>query len=110
MVNTIWQGFPRFHVAFVIKRSLYIEFRVFRKKEKKKGLEVQKRPRFSGCRRLLGHDRGFPSRDKVVFFCRDKGPHGVTMMFCFMSQQRFLCRDRDDRGNRSRLQQELGQG
>ena len=41
MFNTVWQGFSRFHVAFIIKRLFYIEFRVF----KKKGLEVQKRPR-----------------------------------------------------------------
>ena len=44
MINTVWQGFPKSHVAFVIKRLLFIEFRVFRKK-KKKELEVQKRPR-----------------------------------------------------------------
>ena len=43
MINTIWQGFSGFHVAFVIKRLLCIEFRVFRKKEKKR-LEVQKWP------------------------------------------------------------------
>ena len=35
MINTVWQGFLRFHVAFVIKRLLCIEFRVFGKKEKK---------------------------------------------------------------------------
>ena len=34
MIKTGWQGFPRFHVAFVIKRLLYIEFSVFRKKKK----------------------------------------------------------------------------
>ena len=44
MINTGWQGFSRFHVAFVIKRLLYIEFRVFRK-EKKKELEMQEKPR-----------------------------------------------------------------
>ena len=43
MIDTVWQGFSRFHVAFVIKRLLYIEFRVFRKK--KKGLEMQERPK-----------------------------------------------------------------
>ena len=35
MINTIWQGFSRFPVAFVIKRLLYIEFKVFRKKKKR---------------------------------------------------------------------------
>ena len=43
---------------------------------------------FLGCRGLLGRDRGFPCCDRVVFimfFCRDKGPHGVTTMFYFMS-------------------------
>ena len=44
MINTVWQGFPGFHVAFVIKRLLCIEFRVFGKKEKKM-LEVQERVR-----------------------------------------------------------------
>ena len=34
-----WQGFSWFHIAFVIKRSLYIKFRVFRKEK------MQKRPR-----------------------------------------------------------------
>ena len=41
---------------------------------------------FSVCRRLLGHDRGFPSRDRVVFllfFCHDRGPHSVATVFCF---------------------------
>ena len=33
MIDTVWQGFSRFHVAFVIKKLLYIEFRVFRKKK-----------------------------------------------------------------------------
>ena len=40
MINTVCQGFLGFHVALVIKRLLYIEFRVFRKK--KKTLEMQK--------------------------------------------------------------------
>ena len=35
--------FSKFHVAFVIKRLLYIEFRVFIKKRKRK-LEVQNGP------------------------------------------------------------------
>ena len=35
MINIIWQGFSRFRVAFVIKRFLYIKFRVFRKKKKR---------------------------------------------------------------------------
>ena len=41
MINTVWQDFPGFLIAFVINRLLYIEIRVFRKKKKKK-LEVQK--------------------------------------------------------------------
>ena len=41
MINTVWQGFPRFHVTFVIKMLLYLEFSVFRKK--KKGLEMKER-------------------------------------------------------------------
>ena len=44
MINTVWQGFPGFHVSFVIKRLLCIEFKVFGNKEKKR-LEVQKWPR-----------------------------------------------------------------
>ena len=43
MINIVWQGFPRFHVAFVIKRLLYIEISVLR--NKKKGLEMQERPK-----------------------------------------------------------------
>ena len=43
MINIIWKGSPRFHVVFVIKRLLYIEFSVFRKE--KKGLEMQERPK-----------------------------------------------------------------
>ena len=45
MINTVWQGFSRFHVAFIIKRLLCIEFKVFGKKERKNRLEVQKWPR-----------------------------------------------------------------
>ena len=37
MINIVWQGFSRFHVALVIKRLSYIEFRVFRKKQKRVG-------------------------------------------------------------------------
>ena len=36
MINTVWQGFLGFLIAFVIKRLLYIKIRVFRKKKKKK--------------------------------------------------------------------------
>ena len=36
MTNTVWEGFSRFHVAFVTKRLLYVEFKVFRKKRKRK--------------------------------------------------------------------------
>ena len=52
MIKTGWQGFPRFHVAFVIKRLMYIEFSVFRKKKGGGGgwgLEVQEMPRPSYC-------------------------------------------------------------
>ena len=37
MINTVCQGFPGFLIAFVIKRLLYIEIRVFRKKKKRTG-------------------------------------------------------------------------
>ena len=80
MINTIWKGFPRFHVTFVIKRSLYIEFRVFRNKEKKRAGGVEK-AMILKLQAMLGHDRGFPNRDIVVFllfFYRDRGPDGVA--------------------------------
>ena len=106
MINTVWQGFPGFHVAFVIKRLLYIEFRVFRKK-RKKGWRCRNDPdwllpvfgfglrqRFSLsqhgplCRDMVlrpqglqGSDRGFLGRDRVVsllFFCHDRGPPCVA--------------------------------
>ena len=35
MINTVWQGFPGFFIAFVMKRLLYVEIRVFRKKKRK---------------------------------------------------------------------------
>ena len=44
MINTVWQGFPGFLIAFVIKRLLYIEIRVFRKKKKKKETGGAERP------------------------------------------------------------------
>ena len=52
-------------------------------------------------------DKGFPCRDRVVFlpfFCRDS----VLFYVVTMSQYRFPCRDRDGRGKRSGLRQELG--
>ena len=56
MINTVWQGFPRFHVAFVIKKLLYIEFSVFRKK--KKGWKCRKcQEQATAC---LGRDTGIP--------------------------------------------------
>ena len=59
MINTVWQGFLGFHVAFVIKRLFCIEYRVFRKKEKKKVGDAEMTHagycQFSG----LGHDRAF---------------------------------------------------
>ena len=54
-MNTFWQVF-QFLVVFVIKRQLYIKFRVFWK-EKKEELEVQK-TRMGYCPFLcLCHDR-----------------------------------------------------
>ena len=46
MINAVLASFPRFHVAFVIKRLLYIEIRVFRKK-KKKGIGGVERPEWA---------------------------------------------------------------
>ena len=43
---------------------------------------------FSSCKQLLGHDSGFPGRNRVVFlifFYHDRGPHGVAIVFCFLS-------------------------
>ena len=64
-----------------------------------------------GCRRLLGRDRGFPSRNRVVFLSRQRPPrccNNVLFFVVTMSRQRFPCRYRDDRGKRSELRQELG--
>ena len=64
MINIVWQGFPGFHVAFVIKILLYIEFKVFRTKRKKnaRGAEMTQTSycQFSG----LGCDRGFLCCDR----------------------------------------------
>ena len=62
MINTVWQGFPGFHVAFVIKRLLCIEFRVLKKKKNVGGAEMAHRGycQFSG----LGI-----CRDKVFWHC-----------------------------------------
>ena len=86
MINIVWQGFPRFHVTFVIKRSSYIKFIVFRKKKKgwicRKGLKrgycmfgsrqgipghdrVQEKPRQATA--SFGWRQGIPSRDRVLF-------------------------------------------
>ena len=69
MINTVWQVFPSFLIAFVIKRLLYIGFRVFRKKRKRK-LEVH-----NGLERLLPIF-DFGSRQRILycdngFWCRD---------------------------------------
>ena len=45
MINKVWQGFPGFLIAFVIKSFLYIEIRVFRKK--KKGTGGAERPEWA---------------------------------------------------------------
>ena len=59
---------------------------------------------------MAGSCQGFLGLDRVVFllfFCSDKGPHGVVIVFFFstvtMSRQRFPCCDRDGRGNRPGL-------
>ena len=71
MINTVWRGFQGFYVAFVIKRLLCIEFKVFGKKEKKVGGEEMAQRgycQFSG----LGHNRGFFCCDRVFLaLCRD---------------------------------------
>ena len=64
MINT--QGFPGFYVAFVIKRLLYIEFNMFRKK-KKRELEVQKDR--SGLLPIFGS----LSQRRILVPCRDSG-------------------------------------
>ena len=115
MINTVWQGFPGFHVAFVIKRLLYFEFRVFRKKRKKKvgGAEMTQIGYFQFLG--LGCDRGFLCRNMVLYvatwFSGRKGCRVATWVFlvatelflsCFfvttgvllVSRQRFiLCHD-----------------
>ena len=35
MINIVWPSFPGFLIAFVMKRLLYVEIRVFRKKKKR---------------------------------------------------------------------------
>ena len=64
MINIVWQGFPRFLVAFVIKRLLYIEFKVFRNKKKGAGgaENAQKGYYILGG---LGRDSGFLCRDRA---------------------------------------------
>ena len=64
MINIVWQGFPRFLVAFVIKRLLYIEFRVFRKK-KKRPRGAEKAHKGYCILGGLGHDRGSLCCDKA---------------------------------------------
>ena len=75
MINTVWQGFPGYMFAFGIKRLLCIEFRVFRKKEKKKGLEVQKWPREATTRfRVWVATELSGSVSRHGSFCRDMIP------------------------------------
>ena len=62
---------------------------------------------------MLGCDRDFPGRNRVVFFCFSIATRAPTMSrqcFGFLSRQRFSRRDREGRGKRSRLREELGQG
>ena len=75
MTNTVWEGFSRFHVSFVTKRLLYVEFRVFRKKSKRK-LEMQ-----DGKKGLL-LVFGFGSRQRMP--CCDR-------VFGSMSRHGSLC-------------------
>ena len=69
MINIVWKGFLGYMFAFGIKRLLCIEFRVFRKKEKKgvRGAEMAQRGYypFSG----LGCDRGFLCCDRAFWLC-----------------------------------------
>ena len=62
----------RFHDAFVIKRLVYIEFRVFRKKKKVGGAEKAQRSYnpFAG----LGRDKAFWLCVATWFLCRDMVP------------------------------------
>ena len=76
MINIVWQVFPSFLIAFVIKRLLYIRFRVFRKKRKRK-LEVH-----NGLERLLPIF-DFGSQQRILccdsgFLCRDTFSLGPT--------------------------------
>ena len=68
MINTVWQGFfSRFHVAFVIKRLLYIEFRVFKKK--RKGVRDAGKAQKGYCPLAgVGCDRGFLCRYRAFWF------------------------------------------
>ena len=63
MINTVWQVFIGFLIAFVVKRLLYIGCRVFRKKRKIK-LEVQ-----NGLERLFPIF-GFGSQQRIL--CRNR--------------------------------------
>ena len=69
MINAVLASFPRFHVTFVIKRLLYVEIWVFRKKKRKKKRELEVQ----------------------------KGQSGLLPILSFLLQQRFLgsCRDNE---------------
>ena len=74
MINTVWQGFLGFLIAFVIKRLLHIKIRVFRKKKKKKKGNWRCRKARVGYCPFSG-------------FCRDK-EFSVAIEFSgFVSQQ-----------------------
>ena len=96
-----------FHVAFLTKSLVYIEFRVFRKKKKnwrcKKGPEKQLaicrfelRQRFSLSRQIfltlcrdmvhrLQRVAGSRQSFFLLVFCRDRGPHCVVTVFYSLS-------------------------
>ena len=66
MIYTVWKVFPGFLITFVLKRLLYVEFRVFWKEQKKgaKGAEDQ-----DG---LLPIFRS-PYRHRMLVPCRNSG-------------------------------------
>ena len=87
MINTIWQGFPGFLIAFLIKRLLYIEIRVFRKK--KKGTGGAERPKWA-----IAHFRvSVATRISLAgcFWVATKAFLVVTKPSCSMSRHGFPC-------------------
>ena len=69
MFNIVWTRIFRFHVAFVIKRLLYIEFRVLERRETKNvgGAKMTQTGncQFSG----LGRYRVFSSMTELFWLC-----------------------------------------